>query len=103
MLNEKIKKELLKKAEKIQINVDELDSYVWDRNPYGVEEQLATFSACGDWNENEEWHEQIKTLIRWLSADGLNEYATLSDEEQELDEKTRELTHEAINWLNTLI
>lgn len=103
MLNEKIKNELLKKADNIEIIVEELNSYVWDRNPYCVEEQLAIFSACGYWDENEEWQEQIRTLVRWIEKDGLAEYATLSDEEQELDETTGELTHQAINWLNSLI
>lgn len=103
MLSEKIKKELLKKSEDIEIDVTELKSYSWDRNPYGVEEQLIGTSGSGDWDEEEEWQERIRTLTDRLEKDGLAEYINLDDREEELDQETGELTRESIRWLMTLI
>lgn len=103
MLNETIKKELLKKVDKIEIDVTSLDSYEWDKNPYCVESALIGTSGCATWDKYEEWEEQIKTMVEYLQADSLNEYVTLSDAEQEIDEKDLSLTNQAINWLNSLI
>lgn len=103
MLIEKIKKELIKKIDEIEIDVTQLYSYVWERNPYRVEEQLIGTSGSGDWDEEEEWKEKVKKFIEWLEKDGLVEYCDLDDREIELDQETGELTCEAIRWLNTLI
>ena len=77
MLNETIKKQLLNKAETIDIDVSELESYHWDDNPYGLEPALACGSACGVWDEEEEWKEQCKLLAEWVKAD---EAAMVEDE-----------------------
>lgn len=103
MLNEKIKKELLKKVNSIQIEPETLSTYRWIKNPYEVEEQLIGSSGEGDWDVNEEWKAQVEDMVKSLGKDGLYQYTDLSNEEQELDEKTGELTHQAINWLNSLI
>lgn len=98
MLDETIKKELLNKAETIDIDVSELESYHWDNNPYDLEPALARGSACGVWDEDEEWKEQLRTLADWVKADGLGEYATLADDE-DLD---GQMSLEAYNWLMNL-
>ena len=61
-LNEALKKELLKKVDEIEINIEELNSYHFEKNPYGVETQLIGTSGEGQWDENEEWQEQIKKM-----------------------------------------
>ena len=99
MLNETIKKQLLNKAETIDIDVSELESYHWDNNPYDLEPALACGSACGVWDENEEWEEKIKKLVSYIQSDNsVFEYCTITEEED-----TQELTHRAINWLNSLL
>lgn len=103
MLIERVKNELLKEVNETEIDVTQLESYVWERNPYGVEEQLIGTSGSGDWNEEEEWQEKVRKLISRLEKDGLVEYSNLDDREIELDQETGELTREAIRWLNTLI
>lgn len=98
MINETIKKELLNKIEEIEIDVSELESYHWDNDPYGLEPALACGSACGVWDEDEEWQEQCKLLAEWVKADGLCEHATLADDE-DLD---GQMSIEAYNWLMNL-
>lgn len=98
MLNEKIKKQLLDKAETIDIDVSELESYHWDNNPYDLEPALALGSAGGVWEEDEEYSEQCKLLAEWVIADGLGEYVDLADDE-DLD---GQMSLEAYNWLMSL-
>ena len=61
-LNEALKKELLKKVDEMEINVEELSSYHWESNPYGVESQLIGTSGEGQWDENEEWQSKISKM-----------------------------------------
>lgn len=93
---ERIKKELLKKAEDIEVSMDDLTSAYWDRNIYGLEPHL----AIGDWeyNENEYWGKQLEKLAEFIRIDGLREYATL-DEDEDLDGK---MTKEYSDWLERL-
>jgi hypothetical protein len=98
MLNETIKTQLLNKAETINIDVSELESYHWDNNPYDLEPALSCGSAGGVWEEEEELKEQLKTLADWVKADGLGEYVDLADDE-DLD---GQISLEAYNWLMSL-
>lgn len=103
-LNEKLKKELLKKVDEMEINVEELDSYHVDRNPYCVEPQLVGTSGEAQWNENEEWQEQIKKMKKFIEADGAGEYLPLADEDWDNQDENdcTTLTNECINYLSTL-
>lgn len=103
-LNESLKKELIKKVDEIEINVDELDSYHLERNPYNVEPQLVGTSGEYQWDENEEWQAQIKKMKKYLEADGAGEYLTLADEDwdNQDDNDCTTLTNECINYLTTL-
>ena len=96
MLNDTIKKELLKKAEDIEVDVSQLDSYHRVKNIYGVEPQLAVDGY--DWDEDEEYKAQLLKLADYVEADGLYEYATLADDE-DLD---GEMTLEAVLWLRSM-
>lgn len=103
-LNDALKKELLKFVENIEIDVTQLESYHWDRNPYCVESQLIGTSGCGVWNENEEWQEQVKKAKTYLEADGAGEYLKLANEDWDNkdDYDCSTLTNECINYLSTL-
>lgn len=93
MLNETIKKELLSKAENIDIDVSTLKSAYWDRNVYAVEPHL----AVGEWvyNEDEYYKEQLKTMSEYVKHDGLDAYVALADDE----DADGSLTLEASLWL----
>lgn len=96
MLNDTIKQELLKRAEKIEVDVSELDSYRYISNIYMTESALA--KGDYDWDETEEYHAQLLRLADCIEIDGLCEYATLADDE-DLD---GEMTQEAVLWLRSL-
>lgn len=103
-LNEALKKELLKKVDEMEVNVEGLSSYHWESNPYGVESQLIGTSGEGQWDENEEWQEQIKKMKKYLEADGAGEYLTLADDDWDNQDENdcTTLTNECINYLSTL-
>ena len=103
-LNEALKKELLKKVDEMEVNVEGLDSYHWESNPYGVESQLIGTSGEGQWDENEEWQSKISKMKKYLEADGAGEYLTLADEDwdNQDDNDCTTLTNECINYLSTL-
>lgn len=96
----KIQDELLKKAQELDIDVSTLKSSHYCNNIYGVEPQY----AVGGWeyDENEYFSKQCEKLAEYIIADGLCEYATLSDEEIELDDATRGLSNEYAQWLMSL-
>lgn len=93
MLNETIKKELLAEIEKVDIEISTFDSARWDRNIYGVESHLAV--GGWDYDEGELWKEQAKKLAETIKQDGLCNYATLADDEDE----DGGMTIEAYLWL----
>lgn len=101
-LNEAHKKELLKFVDRMEVDIEELDSYHWDSNPYCVEPQLASGSGCSTWDENEEWQAQVTQAKEWIAADGANSYLTLADEDYDEDGECETLTQECINYLSTL-
>lgn len=103
-LNDALKKELLKFVENIEIDVTQLESYHWDRNPYCVESQLIGTSGCGVWNENEEWQAKIQKAKKYLSKEPAYELLTLADEDYDDDdqEDCTTLNNECINYLSTL-
>ena len=103
-LNERLKKELLKKIEQIDIDVQGLESYHIVRNPYCVESQLVGTSDCFEYDENEEWQAQIQKMKTYIEEDGAGEYLKLSSEDwdNENDGDCTTLTNECINFLYTL-
>ena len=103
-LNEALKKELLKKVDEMEINVEELSSYHFEKNPHCVEPQLIGTSGEAQWDENEEWQAKIKKAKKCLEADGAGEYLTLADEDwdNQDDNDCTTLTNECINYLSTL-
>lgn len=99
-LNERLKKELLAQVEDIKIDENQLDSYHYNRNPYGVEEQLIGTSSCFEWDEREEWQAKVKTLAEDIKKYGVNGYCDLSDEEEAVED---EVNMAAYLWLLSLV
>lgn len=103
-LNEALKKELLKKVDEMKINLEELKSYHFEKNPYCVEPQLIGTSGEGQWDENEEWQAKIKKAKKYLSEEPAYELLNLADEDwdNQDDNDCSTLTNECINYLSTL-
>ena len=102
-MNETIKKELLEYASKIEIEPTLLDTCKFVRNPFGVEDQLIGKSSVYECDDEDLFRAQIEVLITYIKADGVGEYCKLSDDEHEKDNQDKELSHQAINWLNSLL
>lgn len=96
MLCETIKKQLLSKAEEMEIDVTQLESYKYYgafndhyHNPEPEEET---------WSEKEEWQAKLRKLASWINSSCLGEYVDLADDE-DLD---GQMTLEAEQWLLNL-
>ena len=50
MLTEEMKTKILEVVDTIEIDVDELDSFTYDRNPYELEYPLSMGSGEADWD-----------------------------------------------------
>lgn len=93
---DKIKKQVDDFIEKINIDVEELPSYYYDRNPYGVEDALIGTSGGYDWDESEEYQEQLEKALEILENESIFDYID-ADEIKESDEKEyQQLTIEYI-------
>lgn len=94
MLKEEQKKQIDEWTEDQDIDVTELYSYQYDKDPYGVGPELRGWSGCYVWDEDEEYTAKIEQAIDNLTADGWDGYFDC-DEGQDPDE----LTKEAIEYL----
>lgn len=73
-LTESLKDKIKEELKTIEVNVEELDSYHYDRNPYGVEDALIGSSGTNVWDEDEEYDAQIDRFINFIKIDGLYNY-----------------------------
>lgn len=85
-----------------RIDVSELPSAYYDRNPYGVEPQLA--GGSGNWFLNDEhdlWAAACELVEQEIQADGAVEYLwdLLTPEQQEDEEFNAILTKEALEYI----
>lgn len=77
----------------IVVEVDELDSYHRNSNPYGVEAQYARGES--DWDEEEERQAKIRKSLEYLKTDKIYDYFTM-----DFNENVQEKMHEmAVKYL----
>ena len=89
---EKIKEDLLKYIDNMEIDVDSLSSYRY--YPHTMSDP-----SCEDWDEEEEYQAKLEQLIdRIESGDNIGEFIDITDDEAE-DE---ELQLRILNWLKYL-
>lgn len=99
MLTEEQKKELKEWVDKIEIDVEDLQSAHFDSNPYGLEEPLYYGSGQWEYDEDEEQEVQKEKAIDYLETDGgVADYFGWSDDEEE----SEELTKEAVEYIKTI-
>ena len=79
MLTEEMKTKILEFVDSIEIDVEELDSFTYDRNPYGLEYPLSMGSGEADWDEDEYINVE----------DGLDEFGELTEEAVEFLKEER--------------
>lgn len=67
----------------IEINVEELESAYYDRNPYGVEEELVGSSGCWEYDEDEYYEAQCDKAIEYITNDCASAYFDIADDEMD--------------------
>jgi len=95
MLTDEIKEKLIKLVEETEIDVEDLESFSYDRNPYGLEYPLSRGSGEADWDKNEEMCTKFDKIIDNIYDEGVSEYI---DVDPDLDEYG-DLTEEAVVYL----
>lgn len=95
MLTEDLKERLLDLVNTTEIDVEDLESYTYDSNPYGLEYPLSIGSGGEDWDDNEEMCAKFDRVIDDVEDEGIGEYIDIEDG---LDEYG-ELTEEAVEFL----
>ena len=95
---DKIKQDLLKYIDNMEIDVSELESYEWHapvRSYYSAYPE----DESEEWDEEEEYQAKLEKIIDGLEdRDYLSYYVKVTDEEDD-DE---DLKLEIINWLKSL-
>ena len=102
LLTEEMKKQLLNKIDDIEVEVEELDSYEWDSNPYLVEPHLAYGSGYGVWNEDEEYNAKLGKLKQYIEDDGVWEYVDINEDDIEDEDKMNKLKKEVNDYIDSL-
>lgn len=79
----------------IDVDVEDLESFDYDDNPYGLEYPLSRGSGCGSWDEDEELEFQKARAIELITQDGMWEYIPVGvdceTDEAEYDEVYQEV------------
>lgn len=79
-LTEEMKQQLLQEVNDTEIDYEDLDSYVYDSNPYGVEEELIGDSGSADWDEDEALVAKFDRFIEIIECDGAIEHIDFPEE-----------------------
>ena len=74
MLSQEQKSSICKWVFGIEIDPEDLESYEYDDNPYGLEYPLSRGSGCGSWDPDDELEAQKERAIELLTQDGIWEY-----------------------------
>ena len=91
LLTQEMRDNLYKQICEIDIDPSELESAVWNDNPYDVEPQLALGSGMYEYNEDEYFNAQCEQMISYIKADGAVQYLwdLIPEDKQEDDEYER--------------
>lgn len=76
-------------VDNMEIDVEELESAYYDRNPYGVEEELIGSSGCWEYDEDEYYRAQCDKAIEYIIGDCASAYFDITDDEMVIFETNR--------------
>lgn len=99
-VEEKIKQDILAYIDKMEIDVEDLDSYSYSSPSYSWVSDYPE-PASEDWDEKEEFQAKVEHLIDNVEKhhDHLGDYVDMTDEEAEDDDLQLRL----LNWLKGLL
>lgn len=86
----------------IDVDVEDLDSYDYDDNPYGLEYPLSRGSGCGTWDEDEELEAQKMRAIELITQDGLWEYLGVGVDCETDDAEYEKVYREVVEFIGSI-
>lgn len=86
----------------IDVDPEDLESYEYDDNPYGLEYPLSRGSGCGSWDEDEELEAKKKRAIELITQDGLWEYLDVAVDCETEEAEYEEVYKEVIDFIRSI-
>lgn len=86
----------------IDVDAEDLDSYEYDDNPYGLEYPLSRGSGCGNWDEDEELEAQKKRAIELITQDGMWEYLSVGVDCETDDAEYEKVYREVVEFIGSI-
>lgn len=86
----------------IDVDVEELESYEYDNNPYGLEYPLSCGSGCGTWDEDEELEAQKERAIELITQDGIWEYLGVGVDCDTDDAEYEKVYREVVEFIGSI-
>lgn len=84
---------------KMEIDVTDLESCRYEKDPYCVGYPLSIGSGCFEYDGEEYWQAQKKQFMEYIKEDGLYNYIDLPDNAAERDFATGRLKNAVLKWL----
>lgn len=86
----------------IDVDVEDLESYDYDDNPYGLEYPLSHGSGCGSWDEDEELEAQKIRAIELLTQDGMWEYISVGVDWETDEDEYEKVYQEVVEFIRAI-
>ena len=83
----------------IEVDPEDLESYEYDDNPYGLEYPLSRGSGCGSWDPDEEIEAQKERAIELITNDGIWEHISLGVDCDTDDDEYENVYREVVEFI----
>ena len=102
MLTQEQKVKIRKFVFSIEVDVEDLDSYEYDDNPYGLEYPLSRGSGCVSWDDDEELEVQKKRAIELITKDGIWEHISVGVDGETEDSEYEKRYLEVVEFIRCI-
>ena len=86
----------------IDVDVEDLEAYDYDDNPYGLEYPLSRGSGCGTWDEDEELEAQKMRAIELITQDGMWEYISVGVDCETDEDEYEQVYKEVVEFIRAI-
>lgn len=102
MLSQEQKAKIRKFVFSVKIDVEDLESYEYDDNPYGLEYPLSRGSGCCSLDEDEELEAQKERAIELITKDGIWEHISLGVDCDTDDAEYENVYREVVEFIRSI-
>lgn len=102
MLSQEQKEKIRKFVFSVKIDVEDLESYEYDDNPYGLEYPLSRGSGCCSWDEDEELEAKKERAIELITKDGIWEHISLGVDCDTDDAEYEKVYREVVEFIRSI-